>query len=128
ELALRIKQIGEGAFARERAGRERRDELLRRPGQNAAHGRAALLKPADQVERLVGGNAAADHQKNALAVEHRHILARRYHNPQIRRHASSAAITQSATAVHRLRRASAAPIALTVSGASTRPSRVAASS
>jgi hypothetical protein len=39
-------------------------------------------------------------------------------------HSSSAAITHSAIAVHRLRRASAAPMAATVSGDSTRPSRV----
>jgi predicted 3-demethylubiquinone-9 3-methyltransferase (glyoxalase superfamily) len=38
--------------------------------------------------------------------------------------ANSAAITQRASAVQRLRRASAAPMAATVSGASTRPSRV----
>ena len=30
ELALRIEQVGEGALAAERAGRERRDEMLRR--------------------------------------------------------------------------------------------------
>ena len=42
--------------------------------------------------------------------------------------ASSAAIAHSATAVQRLRRASARPIAATVSGDSTRPSRVMSSS
>ena len=71
ELAPRVEQIGERTLAGERAGGERRDELLRGPGQNAAHRGAALLEPPDQVERLVGGNAAADDQKNALAVEHR---------------------------------------------------------
>ena len=71
ELALRIEQIGKRTLAGERAGGERRDELLRGLGQNAAHRGATLLEPPDQVERLVGGNAAADHQKNAFAVEHR---------------------------------------------------------
>ena len=34
ELALRIEQIGIGAFARQRADRKRRDEMLRGCGEN----------------------------------------------------------------------------------------------
>ena len=58
------------ALARERAGGERRDEFLRRLGQDAAHRRAALLQPADQVERLVGGDAAADDEQYSVCNRH----------------------------------------------------------
>ena len=37
KLALRIEQIGIGALAGQRAGRKRRDEMLRGGGENAAH-------------------------------------------------------------------------------------------
>ena len=65
ELALRIEQIGEGALAAQRAGGERRDEMLRGGREDAAHLCAAILQAADQVERFVGGNAAADDEQNA---------------------------------------------------------------
>ena len=35
-------------------------------GQDTTHGNAALLQPPDQVERLVGGDAAADDQQHAF--------------------------------------------------------------
>ena len=66
EFALRIEQIGVGALAGERAGRQRRDEMRRRCRQDAAHARAAILQPPDQVERFVGRDAAADDQQDAL--------------------------------------------------------------
>ena len=66
ELVRRIEQVGEDALADDGAGRQRRDEMLGRLGQDAAHGEPALLQPADQVERLVGGDAAADDQQHAL--------------------------------------------------------------
>ena len=65
ELALGIEQIGVGALARQRAGGQRRDELLRGPGQHAADLDVPLLQPPDQVQRLVGGDAAADDQGDA---------------------------------------------------------------
>ena len=34
-------------------------------GENAAHGKPALLQPADEIERFVGGDAAADDQQDA---------------------------------------------------------------
>ena len=71
ELALRVEQVGVGALAAERAGRERRDEVLRRAGENAAHPRAAVLQPPDEVERLVGGDAAADDEEDARRARHR---------------------------------------------------------
>ena len=67
EFALRIEQIGIGALAGERAGGKRRDEMLRGLGEDAAHARAAILQAADEIERLIGGDAAADDEQNARA-------------------------------------------------------------
>ena len=79
EFALRVKQIGVGALAGERAGRERRDEMRRRRREDAAHVRAAILQPPDQVERFVGGDAAADDEQHALLCGRRgpHLLRHR---------------------------------------------------
>ena len=55
--------------AGERGGRERRHELLRALGQDAAHRGAALAQAADEVERLVGRDAAADDEEDALSCE-----------------------------------------------------------
>ena len=66
ELAACVEQIGKHALAENGAGRERGDEMLRRLSENAAHGEPALFQPPDQIERLVGGNAAADDQQHAL--------------------------------------------------------------
>ena len=68
ELASRIEQVREHALARQRAGRQRRDEFLRRLGENAAHGEAVFFEPADEIERLVGGDAATDDEENVLRV------------------------------------------------------------
>ena len=64
------EEIGIGFLAGERRGRERRDELLRARGQDAAHARAALLEAPDEIERLISGNAARDDQQDAPAVQH----------------------------------------------------------
>ena len=72
EFTARVEQIGEHALADDGAGRQRRDEMLGRFGENAAHGDAALLQAPDEVERLVGGDAAADDQQHALAIGGRH--------------------------------------------------------
>src|ERR1700743_148276 len=65
ELALGIEQIRIDALVRQRAGGELSDELLRGPGQNAADMDVPLLQAPDQVERLVGRDAAADDQGDA---------------------------------------------------------------
>ena len=65
ELALGVEQIGIDALMRQRAGGQRRDELLRGLGQHAADIDVPLLQPPDQVQRLVGGDAAADDQGDA---------------------------------------------------------------
>ncbi len=43
------------------------DEALGRRGQQAAHRSAAVAEPADQIETLIGGDAAGDDQQNPLA-------------------------------------------------------------
>ena len=68
ELARGIEQVGVGALVRQRAGGKRRDELLRGAGQHAADVNLPLLQPPDQVQRLVGGDAAADDQGDARQV------------------------------------------------------------
>ena len=65
-LVLAVEQIGEDMVGGQRADRQRRDETLRGLGHDGAHRGAALAQPADQVERFVGGDAAADDQENAL--------------------------------------------------------------
>ena len=62
ELALGIEQISVATLVRQRAGGKRRDELLRGFGQYAADVNMPLLETPDQVQRLVGGDAAADDQ------------------------------------------------------------------
>ncbi len=65
ELARGIEQIHVAALVRQRAGGQRRDELLRGLGEHAADANAAFLQPPDQVQRLVGGDTAADDQGDA---------------------------------------------------------------
>ena len=71
EFALRIEQVGIGRLAGERAGRERRYEMLRGGGENAAYLRAALLQTSDQVERFIGRDASADDEEDARAFGRR---------------------------------------------------------
>ncbi len=68
ELASRIEQVREHALPRKRARRQRRDEFLRCLGENATHGEAVFFEPADEIERLVGGDAATDDEENVLRV------------------------------------------------------------
>ena len=39
--------------------------MLRGGGEDAAHARAAVLQAADEIERFVGGDAAADDEQDA---------------------------------------------------------------
>ena len=66
-LVVEVEQLGEDAIVAERADRQRRDELLRRLGHDRTHGDAALAQAADQLEALVGGDAAADDEHDAPA-------------------------------------------------------------
>ncbi len=67
-LVLEIEQVCEGLLLGQHGEGERRDELGAAFGQNDAHGCAPLFQAADELQRLVGGDAAADDQKDALAL------------------------------------------------------------
>ena len=64
ELALGIEQIRVAALMRQRAGGERGDEFLRGVGEHAANRKTSIFQSPDEVERLVGGDAAADDQSD----------------------------------------------------------------
>ena len=65
-LVVEIEQLGEHAVPRERADRQRGDELLRRPGHHRTHRDSALAQAADEFQAFVGGDATADDQHDAL--------------------------------------------------------------
>ena len=62
-------EIGIDLVLAQRGDRERRHEMLRRRSHDAAHRRAALAQPADQLEALIGGDAAGDDQENAPVLK-----------------------------------------------------------
>jgi hypothetical protein len=67
EFLRLIEQIGEDALADECASSERGDEALRRFRHHHAHGDAGFFQAADQLERFVSGDAAANDEQDALA-------------------------------------------------------------
>ena len=69
-LIRQIEQISVNLGPGKRSDRQRRHKLGPGARQNRRHRCAALFQPADQVKRLVGGDAAADDQKNTLARQH----------------------------------------------------------
>ncbi len=69
KLAALVEQLDINVPARQRAGRQRRDELVGGVGHHHAHVGTALTQPADQVERLVCRDPAADDEEGALAVQ-----------------------------------------------------------
>src|SRR5262249_41010050 len=56
-------------------------------GENGAHGAAALFQPADGIERLVGGDAAADDKENVLRAAGAIVCGRA--RRRIRHHAAA---------------------------------------
>ena len=66
--SLRSKRSVKTLLLGERREGERRDELRAALGQNGAHGGAPLLQAAHEIEALIGGDAAADDEQNALAL------------------------------------------------------------
>src|SRR5690606_11284392 len=63
-----VEKLGENPLARECASGQRGDELLRALGHDHASRRPALAQPPDQIQALVGCNAAADDEKYSSAV------------------------------------------------------------
>ena len=100
EFGRGIEQVGERPLARKRAGRQGRNEFLRRFGEDAAYGKRALLQPPDEVERFIGGDAAADDQQNASCARCRSIV--RLGRRLLRR--DVAALGRGAGASHRVPR------------------------
>ncbi len=68
-FVLSGKQIGENVIGGEGTDGKRRDELLGARRHDGAYARAALAQPADQVEALIGRDAAGDDEKDALSCE-----------------------------------------------------------
>jgi hypothetical protein len=65
-LVVEIEQFGEHAVVGERADRQRRDELMRGLRHDRTNGNAVLAQPPDQIEALVGCNAAADDEQHPM--------------------------------------------------------------
>ena len=63
-LVLAVEQVREHLAAGERADRKRRHEFPRALGHDGPHVDPALAEPPDQVERLVGGDAAGNDQQD----------------------------------------------------------------
>jgi len=66
-IVMGREQIVGQRLARQGGEREGGDETLGRRGQQAAHRSSAVAEPADQIETLIGGDAAGDDQENPLA-------------------------------------------------------------
>ena len=69
-LVGQVEKVGVDLAPRQRRDRQRGDEFRARAGQNRGHLRAALAQAADQVQRLEGGDAAADDQEDAFGCQH----------------------------------------------------------
>ncbi len=67
-LVVEIEQIGEGLFVGQRRDRKRRDELSGRAGHHDTYDSTLVPQPPDEVEALVGGDAAADDEQDALLL------------------------------------------------------------
>lgn len=59
---------------RQRTDGKRRDEFPRALGHDRAHARAALAQPADQIQALIGRDAARDDEEDAFAAESHGLL------------------------------------------------------
>ena len=64
-LVVEVEQVNEHALIGQRADGERRHEAGCSRGHDHADMVAALAQAADEVEALVGGDAAADNQEDA---------------------------------------------------------------
>jgi hypothetical protein len=62
------EQLGVDLVAAERGQRERGHELRRGAGQHDPEREAAVAAAPDQLQALVGGDAAADDEQDALAL------------------------------------------------------------
>ena len=93
DLVLEVPQAGMDRLLGQRRQRHRRDELRAALGQHAAHAAARLADQPDQLARLVGGDAAADDEEDALAP---HGARLRSQPPPRQRRAAASRATASA--------------------------------
>lgn len=68
-LVLAGEQIAKDLVRGQCTDGQGRDKFFRCLGQHRAHMRTALAQAADQVETFIGGNAAADDEKNMPSAE-----------------------------------------------------------
>ncbi len=59
-LVLDVEEIPMDTLAADRGNGERRHELMRRAAHRRADARAVILQAANELEHLIGGDAAAD--------------------------------------------------------------------
>ena len=67
-LVVQIEEFGEHALVGQGRHRQGRHELGRRTRHHRAHGGAFVAQASDEVEALIGGNAAADDEQDALLL------------------------------------------------------------
>jgi hypothetical protein len=67
-LVIAVEQFGEHMIGRKRADRQGGDEFPRGGSHDHAHRGVALAQPADEIQRLVGGDAAADDEQDGSAA------------------------------------------------------------
>jgi len=67
-FVLQIPQVGVDRLLTECRQRHRRDEMRTACGQDATHSCVRFAEKADQLTRLVRGNAAADDEEDPFAV------------------------------------------------------------
>ena len=67
-LVLEVEQLREGGLSGKHRGGKRGYELPRGGGQDAANLGAALLRAPDEIQALVGRDAAADNKKDRLSL------------------------------------------------------------
>src|SRR5262245_42168338 len=83
-LVREAEELAEHALARETRHRQRCDELSSALGQDGAHLDPPLAQAADELERLIGGDAASDDQQDAFGCCHEGLASspRLYHLPR----------------------------------------------
>ena len=67
-LVLEVEQVGEHLLLGKHGEGQRRDKLGAAFREDGAHTRAALLQAANKIEALIGGDAAAYDEQDALSL------------------------------------------------------------
>ncbi len=67
---VRVEELAMHLLARQCRNRKRRHEFRRGPGHDRRHRGPALAQAADQLQRLVGRDPAADDEEYPFSVQH----------------------------------------------------------